>query len=182
MDLKAAFSSKNLNWVSFNNISQKETSFITSENETVLGESGSHTATIGLSPELLVQRIGLEYLPSSSGTPRTILGVEVINALTGGHFAIFSVHSDYLIQDGLYSATTKTIHLFIKEFTGEGRLPFVFGGDLNAFEGLYGSQHIEDLKAEWPLRVDYREGDFYSPKEIVSSTFVGHHRDDYKIN
>ena len=182
-DLQEAMGDKNLHWLSFNNISGKETTILTPFDEILIGESGSHTATIGLSPELEVKSTSIEYLPNCSGTPRTILGVEVRNVKTGGNFAIFSAHTDYLVQDDLYSKTSETIQNFIKNFTRNGALPFIFGGDLNAFEGMLGAQYLDQLKSQIPLinTIDYREGKFYSPKEIINSTFIGHHRDDYKM-
>lgn len=183
-ELENAFSKRDIHWVSFNNISGKKTTLLSPLNETVLGESGSHTATIGLSPELQIQRTNLGYLPNCSGTPRTILGIEVKNRDIDGSFAIFSTQTDYLIQEDLYSKTIEAIHLFIKEFTDNGTLPFIFGGDLNAFEGMKGAEYLDGLKSQNPLihSIDYREGKFYSPKEIIDATFIGHHRDDYKMS
>lgn len=184
IDFKNLLDKRNVHWVSFNNISGKETSILTPANETILGEAGSHTATIGLSPELQIQRTSLGYLQNCSGTPRTILGIEVKNSNTGGTFAAFSIHTDYLIQEDLYSKNTAVIHSFIKEFTDNGTLPFIFGGDLNAFEGMNGAEYVGSIKSHEPFirSMDYREGKFYSPKEIIDATFIGHHRDDYKMS
>ena len=181
-DLKQGLS-KNIQWISFNNTSRKPTEVMTPDNEILLGEANSHTATIALSPELQLQRFDLGTLPACSGSPRTILGVEVHNNKTGKDFAIISAHADYLIQDNLYAKTVKAIKFFIKKFTHNGTLPFIFGGDLNAFEGMKGAEYITKMQNFGPLLQvkDFREGDFYSPCEIQNATFLGHVRDEYKM-
>lgn len=182
-DLKREFIDKNVNWISFNNVSGKKTALISFASETVPGEAGSHTATIGLSPELKVQKIKLGFLPTCSGVPRTILGLEVLNINTGKSFAIFSAQTDYMIQDNLYEKNAETLNQFIKEFINEKSLPFIFGGDLNAFEGMQGAEYINNLRIQPMLAQtsDYREGAFFCPMEVKEATFLGHERDDYKM-
>lgn len=182
-DLKKEFADKNIHWVSFNNISGKETVPVSFASEIVPGEAGSLTATIGLSPELQLQRAQLGYLPTCSGVPRTILGIEVHNRNTEESFAIFSAHTDYMVEGNLYQNNVESIEHFVRDFIGNKPLHFILGGDLNAFEGMGGDEYIKNLRAQptFAQSSDYREGAFFCPNEIQNATFIGHERDDYKV-
>lgn len=180
--LKEGFG-KEVQWVSFNNISHLPTKFLEPHQETVLGEAGALTATIALSPELKVRRKKLGDLPSCSGNSCTILGIEVENEKTGGRFAIFSIHADYMVEEDLYAKTAHSVGVFIEKFIGKRSLPFIFGGDFNAFEGMGGEEYLQNIQKQKMLSqaCDFREGLFYAPQEILDATFIGHMRDDYKM-
>jgi endonuclease/exonuclease/phosphatase family metal-dependent hydrolase len=175
-DLKKQF--PDLQWVSYNTTTAKETR-VHGEEE-VLGEFLSFTATLALSAELQIIRIDHATLPSVSGSLRRILGVEVYYPKLKRHLAIFTLHTDYLVKDHLYERNVKVISEFVHKFAGQ--LPFVFGGDLNAFERHGGEEYIQSLKTSKPFEgsVDYREGPFYSSPAIAYSTFIGHVLDSFK--
>lgn len=180
--LKESFAT-NVKWISYNNVSGLPTRFLNPEQETVFGEAGALTATIALSPDLHPVRHLLGELPSCSGNRCTMLGVEVENLKTGGNFAIFSIHADYVVEDNLYAETTKAISCFIQKFIGTRTLPFIFGGDFNAFEGMGGEDYLAGIQHQEPLdrAHDFRKGPFYCPPAILDATFLGHARDDYKM-
>lgn len=177
-DLKREF--PGLNWISYNTTTGKETR--NAGEEKILGEFLSFTATLGISPELQVMRVELGPLPSVSGSLRRILGVEVFHKKEQRHFAIFTVHTDYLVQENLYESNVQSISQFVDKFIAKGSLPFICGGDLNAFEGNGGNEYIQDLKKHGPFISckDYREGPFYCPSPIAYSTFLGHVLDSFK--
>lgn len=165
-------------WLSFNNITGKPTELI--EEEEVFGESSTFTSTLALSAELKVRRYALAKLPSPSGIhQRMILGVEVLNTKTSRRLTIFTTHTEHLPSS--YLDTVMAVHAFVSEFLAEDPdMPFIFGGDLNAFEGVAdgvtsGAKFIEELRSgPFEGTVDYREGDkFYVHKTIANSTFIG---------
>ena len=79
-DIQNQLKDLDLQWISFNNITGKETDC--SGKESVSGESLGFTSTIALSTALKVQRVSLGELPTMSGSLRKILGVEVLNEKT----------------------------------------------------------------------------------------------------
>ncbi|MBA2728115.1 MAG: hypothetical protein H0U49_08095 [Parachlamydiaceae bacterium] len=177
-DLKSAF--PNLNWISYNTTTGEETR--NSGEEKILGEFLSFTATLALSPELQVVRVEHESLPSVSGSLRRILGVEVVHKKDQHHFAIFTIHTDYLVQENLYERNVESTSQFVQKFIADDNLPFVCGGDLNAFVGDGGNEYIQDLKKHGPFIgcKDYRDGPFYCSSSIAYSTFLGHVLDSFK--
>lgn len=164
--LKDKLKEKNLTWVSFNNLTEKETSSVTAQTETVLGESEAFTSTIALSPELKVQSVALASLPSPSGSLRKILGVTVINTKTEKSFTIFSTHIDHIITPGFYSDTAQAIHTFTSQFPS----PWIMGGDFNVFAGSGGEEFYTQLKRD---DQDYRQTNFYVDRTIENVTFTG---------
>jgi endonuclease/exonuclease/phosphatase family metal-dependent hydrolase len=177
-DLKKSFPS--LNWISYNTTTGKKTQY--REHEEQLGEFLSFTVTLALSSKLQVVRIEHEELPSVSGSLRRILGVEVIHKELNRHFAIFTVHTDYLVKDQLYERNVESITAFVEKFA-DRRLPFIFGGDLNAFENIGGDAYIKSLQHSGPFAgsVDYRQGPFFAFPSVADSTFLGHILDSFKM-
>jgi endonuclease/exonuclease/phosphatase family metal-dependent hydrolase len=175
-DLKEKF--PDLNWISYNTTTAEETS--NDGREKILGEFLSFTATLGLSKELQVVRQEHQTLPSVSGSLRRMLGVEVYHKTQKRSFAIFTIHTDYLVQENLYERNVQCISEFVQKFSPD--LPFICGGDLNAFESNGGNEYIEKLKKSAPFAgaIDYREGPFYSAPQIAYSTFLGHALDSFK--
>jgi len=182
-EMKKHWKSRNFTWISFNNASGEETKVKSKED--VFGESTAFTSTIALSPIFKVQRVALGSLPSPSGSTRRILGVEVLNTQTGRPLAIFTTHTDHLIQKTLYHDTALAVHQFISEFLQDkSDMARVFGGDLNAFETSGAAQFIEELR-QGPFAggQDYREGEaFYVSEPIADSTFIGREFDRFKAN
>ena len=113
-EMKTRWKNRKFSWISFNNISGEETTVKSKED--VFGESTAFTSTLALSEALKVQRVALGSLPSPSGSSRRILGVEVLNTHTSRPLAIFTTHTDHLIQNTLYSDTTAAIHQFVTAF------------------------------------------------------------------
>lgn len=166
-DLKTKWKHRNFNWISYNNISGNETRTISPEEESVFGETMAFTSTLALSPELAVQRVAQDNLPSPSGSKRKILGVEVLNTKTGKPFSIFTTHTDHMITPTLYSETARKIHEFIRSFSSG---PWIMGGDCNVFEGSGGEDFYQQLKRS---AKDYRETTFYVEPAIKHSSFIG---------
>lgn len=180
-EMKTCWGDRKFTWISFNNITGEETKVKMQEER--FGESTAFTSTIALSPELKVQRVALATLPSPSGSARRILGVEVINTQTDRPLALFTTHTDHLVKERLYSDTVEAIHSFVKSFMRVNpAMPFVFGGDLNAFETSGAAQFIHELR-QGPFAggQDYREGEaFYVEKSIADTTFLGRKYDRFK--
>lgn len=180
-EMKARWKGRNFTWISYNNITGEETRV--KSKEECFGESTAFTSTIALSPELKVQRVALESLPSPSGSTRKILGVEVLNTQTNRLLALFTTHTDHLIMGTLYSETAQAIHRFVASFINQNpSLPVVLGGDLNAFETSGAAPFIEELRGgPFAGGQDYREGAaFYVSKMIADTTFVGREHDRFK--
>jgi endonuclease/exonuclease/phosphatase family metal-dependent hydrolase len=175
-DLKLKF--PDLNWISYNTTTKEETRH--SGKEKVVGEFLSFTATLGLSQGLEVINITHEDLPSVSGSLRRILGVEVYHEASQKKFVIFTIHTDYLVKDNLYEKNVESIAGFVQKVAGN--LPFICGGDFNAFEDVGGESYIANLKASAPFvnSIDYRSAPFYCPSPIAYSTFLGHVLDTFK--
>ncbi len=179
-DLKAELANRNLQWISFNNISGKET--LAPQQEEVLGEATAFTSTLALSPDLEVIKVELGDLPTESGSARKILGVRVRNIHTNEVFNLFTTHTDHLIQNGIYERTAGKIHEFATRFFQDASASekrFVLGGDLNAFEDQGGAQYIEKLRDLFVGAQDFRETDFYAPNPIAWSSFIGHSDDTF---
>ena len=68
-------------------------------------------------------------------------------------FCIFTTHTDHAIRDGLYEKTAMKIHEFVTEFLGKEDLPFILGGDMNAFEQLNGADFVDLLRNGGPFRL-----------------------------
>lgn len=173
-DLKLKF--PDFTWISYNNATGQETRPSSSGPEAVLGEFSSFTNTLGLSPGLKLIRKEIGKLPSESGVSYQILGVEVLNEKTGKKFAIFTTHTDYLIKNDIYKRTAVSIHQFIERFLQDTSLPFILGGDLNAFEDRGGNEFIDFLKNHGPLNgsLDYRDKGLHCHPEIALTTFPTH--------
>lgn len=179
-DLKAELANRNLQWISFNNISGKET--LAPQQEEVLGETTAFTSTLALSADLEVIKVELGDLPTESGSARKILGARVRNIHTNDVFNIFTTHTDHLIRNGIYERTASKIHEFATRFFQDASVSekrFVLGGDLNAFEDQGGAQYIEKLRDLFVDAQDFRETDFYAPNPIAWSSFIGHSDDTF---
>ena len=172
-EMKTRWKQRHFTWISYNNITGEETRL--KAKEEVFGESAAFTSTLALSPKLKVQRVALASLPSPSGSARKILGVEVLNTNTGRSLAIFTTHTDHLVQNTLYHDTAVAVHQFVTEFLQDNRdLPRVFGGDLNAFEGSGAPAYIDEMR-QGPFagaRLS-RRSRFYAPEQIADATFLG---------
>ncbi len=171
--LKKSLASRNLQWISFNNLSGKETLLPTQEE--VLGEATSFTSTIALSPDLEVLKIELGDLPTESGSVRKILGVRVRNIHNNEVYNLFSTHTDHQIQNDLYARTATKIHAFATQFFQDApdKTRFVLGGDLNVFENAGGEAYVKQLRELFEGAQDFRETQFYAPKPIAWSSFIG---------
>lgn len=178
-DLKKTFADRNLQWISFNNISEKET--LPPSREEVFGEATAFTSTIALSPDLEILKVELGDLPNASGSVRKILGVRVRNTHSHQTFNLFTTHTDHQIQNDIYARTAVKVHAFATQFFQDdpegGR--FVFGGDLNAFDGLGADQYIEKFHTLFGNSQDFRETDYYAPHLIAWTTFIGHKEDEF---
>lgn len=166
-------------WISFNNLTGQETQV--KKKEEVCFESTAFTSTVALSPELKVHRVALGTLPSYSGSERKILGIEVEYAKIKSRFAIFTTHTDHIPQS--YHDTVVKVHIFVKEFLKETpQMPFVFGGDLNAFEQSGAAEFIGELRqGPFAGSTDYREGfAFYVHPSIRDTTYLGRESDGFK--
>lgn len=172
-DLKNALAEKNLQWISFNNISGKET--LPSTQEEIFGESTAFTSTIALSHDLKVLKIELGSLPTESGSIRKIIGVRVQNSYTNEIYNLFSTHTDHKIQNEIYLRTALKIHNFVTQFLEDApdNQKLIIGGDLNAFEEQGGDKFLQKLRDLFPDSQDFRETDYYAPYPINSSSFIG---------
>lgn len=174
-DLKKTFAERDLQWISFNNVSCSPT--LEPRQEKVVGEATAFTSTIALSRHFHVQKAALGSLPTESGSVRKILGVRVLNENTHKTFDIFTTHTDHKIQNDIYLRTAIKIHQFVTDFMEDApegtEQPFVLGGDLNAFPGLGGDKYVEQLRELLPSAEDFRETDYYAPSPIAWSTFIG---------
>lgn len=178
-DLQKTFADRDLQWISFNNISGKKT--LPPGQEEVLGEATGFTTTLALSRDLEVLKVDLEDLPTESGSIRKILGVRVRNIHTNETFTIFSTHTDHKIQNDLYARTAAKIHEFATRFFSDApdKKKFVLGGDLNVFEGSGGDKYIEKLRDLFTGSQDFRETDYYAPHPIAWSSYIGRYEDTY---
>lgn len=178
-DLKKTFADRDLQWISFNNVSGKET--LAPGKEAVLGEATGFTSTLALSSDLEILKVELGDLPTESGSVRKILGVRVRNIHTDETFNLFSTHTDHKIQNDIYARTAGKIHEFATRFFSDSpsEQRFVIGGDLNAFEQSGGDKYIEKLRELFKDSQDFRETDYYAPNPIAWSTFIGRYDDAY---
>lgn len=171
-EFKKALVEKDLQWISFNNLSEKET--LLPKQEEIFGEATAFTSTIALSKDLKVIKVELGDLPTESGSIRKIVGVRVQNGQTDEIYNLFSTHTDHKIQNEIYLRTAIKIHEFVTEFVKDTQnQKFIFGGDLNAFEGLGGDQYVKTLRELFPDSQDFRESNFYAPYPISTSTYIG---------
>jgi endonuclease/exonuclease/phosphatase family metal-dependent hydrolase len=184
-DFKNHFESEEAHIISYNNGTGKKTDEPLADNE--MQYKKELTSTLILSKEFDVIREELETLPSTSGGPRRILGVEVLNKKTGKPLAIFTAHADHIPSKQLYVNTAAKIHEFVGQFLKKSEienLPFVFSGDLNTFpDAIDATYLVETLRNEGAFKGshDYREGSsFHVPSAIAHSTFIGHPIDDFK--
>lgn len=178
-DLKKTFAERDLQWISLNNISGKET--LPPQHEEILGEATGFTSTLALSRDLEVLKVELGDLPTESGSVRKILGVRMRNTHTNETFNLFSTHTDHKIQNDIYARTADKIHEFATQFFSDASTEqrFVIGGDLNAFEGSGGDKYIERLRELFTESQDFRETDYYAPNLIAWSSFIGRYDDTY---
>jgi endonuclease/exonuclease/phosphatase family metal-dependent hydrolase len=179
-DLKKTLAGRNLQWISFNNLSGKET--LEPQQEEILGEATAFTSTLALSPDLQVLKVDLGDLPTESGSVRKILGVRVQNQHTQEIFNLFTTHTDHKIQNNIYERTAAKIHAFATQFFQDASPSdqrFVFGGDLNAFDLLGGGEYVGKLRELFAGSQDFRETDYYAPPPIAWSSFIGRYDDTY---
>lgn len=179
-DLKKALADRNIQWVSFNNMSGKET--LQPQQEEVLGEAGAFTSTLALSPDLRILKVELGDLPTESGSIRKILGVRVQNTHTNKTFNLFTTHTDHEVKNDIYLRTASKIHDFTQTFFKDIPVEeqrYVIGGDLNAFEGSGATQYLSTLRELLPNSKDFRETDYYAPYPIAWSTYIGRGDDSY---
>lgn len=178
-DLKNTLADRNLQWISFNNTSGKET--LQPNQEQILGEATAFTSTLALSSDLEVLKVELGDLPTESGSIRKILGVRVRNTHTNETFTIFTTHTDHMIQNDIYARTAAKVHEFATQFFQDApnQERFVIGGDLNVFEDRDGDQYIAKLRELFTDSQDFRETDYYAPHPIAWSSFVGRYDDTY---
>jgi endonuclease/exonuclease/phosphatase family metal-dependent hydrolase len=176
-DLKKTLADRDLQWISFNNMTGKAT--LAPQQEEVLGEANAFTSTFALSRDLEVIKVELGDLPTESGSIRKILGVQVRNIHTNETFNLFSTHTDHKIQNDIYARTAAKIHQFATQFFQDSSQRFVIGGDLNAFEGSGGDKYIERLHELFGDSQDFRETDYYAPHPIAWSSFIGRFDDTY---
>lgn len=177
-DLKTTLADRNLQWISFNNISGKET--LMPRQEEILGEATGFTSTLALSNDLQILKIELGDLPTESGSVRKILGVRVRNHHTNAVFNLFTTHTDHKIQNEIYERTAAKIHEFATQFfQDDPEKRFVIGGDLNSFEQSSGELYLDRLRKLFPNSQDFRETNYFAPNPIAWSTFIGHTDDAY---
>jgi endonuclease/exonuclease/phosphatase family metal-dependent hydrolase len=178
-DLKKTFADRDLQWISFNNMSGKET--LSPGQEEILGEATGFTSTLALSRDLEILKVELGDLPTESGSIRKILGVRVRNTHTNETFNLFSTHTDHKIQNDIYARTAAKIHEFATRFFSDAPTEqrFVIGGDLNAFQESGGDKYIERLRELFTGSQDFRETDYYAPNPIAWSSFIGRYDDTY---
>lgn len=179
-DLKKTFADRDLQWISFNNLSGKET--LAPQQEEILGEATGFTSTLALSRDLEVLKVELGDLPTESGSIRKILGVRVRNTHTHETFNLFTTHTDHKIQNDIYVRTAAKMHEFATRFFQDAaptEQRFVIGGDLNAFDQLGGGKYVERLRELFVGSQDFRETDYYAPSPIAWSSFIGRYDDTY---
>ncbi len=178
-DLKKRLADRDLQWISFNNMSRRET--LDPQQEEILGESTGFTSTMALSRDLEILKVELGDLPTESGSVRKILGVRVLNRHTDEVFNLFTTHTDHKIQHEIYARSAIKIHEFATQFFQESRAEerFVIGGDLNAFEQSGGDKYIEKLRTLFTGSQDFRETNYYAPSPIAWSSFIGRYDDAY---
>lgn len=178
-DLKTTLADKNLQWISFNNISKEIT--LEPGQEKILGEATGFTSTFALSNDLQILKIELGDLPNESGSIRKILGIRVCNTHTNEVFNLFTTHTDHKIQNDIYARTAKKIHEFATQFFQDAPTEqrFILGGDLNAFEQSDGDQYLEKLHDLFFASQDFRETNYYAPYPIAWSSFIGRFDDTY---
>lgn len=178
-DLKKTLADRNLKWISFNNMSGKET--LPPQEEETLGEATGFTSTLALSSDLEVLKVELGDLPTESGSMRKILGVRVRNTHTDETYDLFTTHTDHKIQNDIYTRTATKIHEFAMQFFQDAptKSRFVLGGDLNAFDQVGGDKYIEKLRTLFTNSQDFRETDYYAPNPIARSSFIGRYDDTY---
>jgi endonuclease/exonuclease/phosphatase family metal-dependent hydrolase len=171
--LKKTLADKNLQWISFNNLSGKKT--LEPGQESVAGEATSFTTTLALSPDLEVLKTELGDLPTESGSIRKILGVKVRNKHSHQVYHLFTTHTDHVVQKDLYTRTAKKIHEFASHFfKGDPHKDnVVLGGDLNAFEDKGGASYLQNLINLFKGYKDFRETDYYAPPQIACSSSIG---------
>jgi hypothetical protein len=178
-DLKQTLADRDLQWISFNNVSGKET--LPPRQEEVLGEATGFTSTLALSRDLEVLKVDLGDLPTESGSVRKILGVRVRNTHSNEIFTVFSTHTDHKIQNDIYARTAAKIHEFATRFFQDApnEQRFVIGGDLNVFEQLEGDKYVEKLRELFTGSKDFRETDYYAPTPIAWNSFIGRSEDPF---
>lgn len=171
--LKKTLADKNLQWISFNNLSNQPT--LNQAEEKVAGEATNFTSTIALSQDLEILKTDLGDLPSESGSLRRILGVRVRNKHSNQTYNLFTTHTDHVTNNNLYKRTAKKIHEFASQFLqGQSdRGKIVLGGDLNAFEDKGGEDYLKELKALFKSSKDFRETAYYAPPQTAWSTYIG---------
>lgn len=179
-DLKKTLAERDLQWISFNNMSGNKT--LAPQQEEVLGEATGFTSTLALSRDLEVLKVELGDLPTESGSVRKILGVRARNIHTNETVNLFTAHTDHKIQNDIYERTADKIHAFATRFfeddsSAEHR--YVIGGDLNAFDQLGGGKYVERLRELFVGSQDFRETDYYAPNPIAWSSFIGRYDDTY---
>lgn len=181
-DLKNTLKDKNLQWISFNNVSGQPT--LAPGQEEVLGEATAFTSTLALSADLKVLKIELGDLPTESGSERKILGVRAQNIHNGEIYNFFTTHTDHKIQNDIYVRTAVKIHEFATHFFQDdlAHQRFVLGGDLNVFEQLGGAQYVEKLRELFTDSKDFRETDYYAPHPIAWSSFVGRLGEPFQVS
>jgi endonuclease/exonuclease/phosphatase family metal-dependent hydrolase len=184
-DFKNHFESEEAHIISYNNGTGRKTD--ESLDDTEMRYKNEFTSTLILSKQFEVIREELGTLPNTSGCPRRILGVEVLNKITGKHLAIFTTHTDHIPSKQLYRDTAAKIHEFVGQFLKKSEienLPFVLSGDLNTFpDAIDATYFVETLRNEGAFKGshDYREGlSFHVPSAIAHSTFIGQQIDDFK--
>ena len=168
-DLKKTLADRDLQWISFNNMSSKET--LVPQQEEILGESTGFTSTLALSRDLEVLKVELGDLPTESGSVRKILGARVRNIHTNEIFNLFTTHTDHKIQNDIYARTAAKIHEFATRFFQDTSTEqrFVIGGD----------KYVEKLRELFVGSQDFRETDYYAPNPIAWSSFIGRYDDTY---
>lgn len=178
-DLKITLADRNLQWISFNNISRTET--LKPRQEMILGEATGFTSTLAVSRNLQILKIELGDLPTESGSVRKILGVRVLNTRTNEVFNLFTTHTDHQIQNDIYKRTAEKIHEFATRFFQDtpNEQRFVLGGDLNAFEQSGGDRYLQKLRELFPNCKDFRETNYYAPNPIAWSSFIGRSDDTF---
>lgn len=178
-DFQKALKNRNLQWISFNNISGKPT--LNPRESEVLGEAAEFTSTIALSSDFEILKVELGDLPTESTSTRKILGVRARNKHTDKIYDLFSTHTDHLVRNDIYARSAAKVHEFVTKFSQDSLEPqaFVLGGDLNVFEQLGGGKYVSDLRERFSGCQDYRETDFYAPNPIAWSTFIGRPGDEF---
>lgn len=179
-DIKKIFENSDLQWISYNNMTGKET--LPPYEEQVLGESQEYTSTIALSKDLKVEKIEIAELPTESDHRRKILGVRVKNVRNERVFNVFTTHTDYNIINNYYQKTAYKICSFVRSFLNDdfdSSQRFLVGGDFNSFTDQDGEDYIFQIQKELDGSRDFRESNFYAPYPIARSTFIGRNEDTF---